>query len=75
MTAADLVIQDLADGEAAALERIADLEQENAVLREMVREGLAQLARATAHLDAARHAIHALRTAEHRAVSPLSSAA
>jgi hypothetical protein len=65
----DLLIEALASDEAAALERILELEYDNGVLRDMVRESLRQLAITTAHLDAARAAIHALRGAERRAAA------
>jgi hypothetical protein len=67
MTAADLVIFDLADGEAAAMDRVDELEHANAILRTMVSEGLRLLAHTTAQLEAARASINALRAAERRA--------
>ena len=60
MTADDLVINELADSEATAWERVADLECENRVLRDIVREALSQLARQTAHLSTARRKIRSL---------------
>ena len=61
MTAADMVIRDLADGEADALLRITNLECEVAIGRELLSETLRQLAQQTAHLEAARRAIAVLR--------------
>jgi hypothetical protein len=62
----DLVIEALASDEAAASERIGELEYDNGLLRDMVHESLRQLAITTAHLDAARVTIQALRAAERR---------
>lgn len=69
MTAADLVIRELADSEAALQDRLIDLEQDNRILREMLSESLDQLVHLTAHLDTARRTIVSLRAAEHRATS------
>ena len=69
MTAADLVIRELADSEAALNDRVTELEQDNSILREMLSESLGQLVRSTAHLDAARRTIMSLRAKEHRATA------
>lgn len=65
MTGADLVIQDLADSEAAALERLGILTDENTALldelasvREALRVSVAMLARTTFERDRALAALY-----------------
>jgi hypothetical protein len=60
MTADNLVIQDLADGEALVWARVRELERERTLLRDMVSEALTQLSQQTAHLTVARQRIRAL---------------
>jgi len=60
MTAADLVIEELARNEAAACARVEELEHENNILRAMVSECLRLLTRDTAHLEAARTRLRSL---------------
>lgn len=68
MTAADLVIRELADSEAALSDRVRELEQDTSILREMVSESLRQIVHLTAHLDRARRTIVGLRIAERNTV-------
>lgn len=60
----DLVVRDLADGEAEARERVVVLEADDATLRDMLHECLARLASESAHLEASRRTIQTLRHAE-----------
>jgi hypothetical protein len=60
MTAADLVIEDLAAGEEAALARVAELETENEWLQDVVREAVSQLHAATVQGDRQATRLHAL---------------
>lgn len=67
----DLVITELADGEAEALERaaaladaLADLQTQYNAQREAYHTAVGMLAQVTAHLEAARRTIHALRHTE-----------
>jgi hypothetical protein len=63
-TAADLIIADLADGEAEAFARVAELAAEIEVLREMLSVALQQLSLSEGHLQSARAAVVSLREAE-----------
>lgn len=64
----ELVIEALASDEAAALERIRDLEHENEILRDMVREVVSQLHEVTIARDRNRFRVHIV-VNELRAVS------
>ena len=73
LTYEDLVIRDLADGEAEALERaaaladaLADLQAQYNAQREAYHTAVGILAQVTAHLEAARRTIQTLRHAERR---------
>jgi hypothetical protein len=75
MTAEDLVIRDLADGEAVAWARVDALIAENAALRELLSESMGQGFTLTGHLEVARRTIAVLREAERRTAPPIRAAA